>query len=70
MRRRRRNPITSEQVVLVVGGAVGGVLLYNWYKTQQAAQANANTFSLTGQVPNTTAPTTSSLPGSPNTTGQ
>lgn len=42
MRGRRKNPITSEQVVLVVFGAVGGVVLYNWYQTHQANTLSSN----------------------------
>ena len=62
MRRRRKNPITSDQIMLVLGGAIGGAFLYNLYQNQQANAANAAMGSnATQQLP---APQTSTQSGS------
>jgi len=69
MRRRRKNPITADQVLMVAAGAVGGAVLYHYYTTQQAAAAaaaQANS-AYANQNPNYTslpAPQTSAQSGS------
>jgi hypothetical protein len=43
------------KVAVVVGGVVGGVLLYKWYKARQAAAASSSTTGTTGTASTTTA---------------
>lgn len=77
MRRRRKNPITSSQVLLVGLGAVGGAVAYHWYTTQQAAalataQANSTYANANPNYTSLPAPATSTQSGSqgvPNATG-
>jgi len=53
-RHRRRNPIKTDTVFLVLGSAVVGAIGYQWYLQHQAAMANAATAQLPQSTPTTT----------------
>ena len=42
MRRRRKNPITTDQILLVALGAVGGAVALNWYQNRNASSLGSN----------------------------
>jgi len=54
-RRRRKNPLTSDQFLMIGVGAVIGAVGYSWYKSQQALAAAAAS-PLATSTPSTTLP--------------